>query len=653
MAPTRWMRRPFPSDMADLSNGMAWFAAAASLLLLIVSAFVSGSEIAFFSLGPADRSVLSEAEDDRSRAVIDLLEGPRDGQGPRQLLATILVLNNAVNILIILLSTVLMQHWLPALPAWISTLLQVFGVTFLIVLFGEVLPKVHANRNPLGLARTMARPLKMARTVLRPAWQPMNALAYSLSSRVETAPPDLSVEDLEHAVQVTDSEERSEEEKRILTGIVNFGSKDVKQIMTPRTDVTAFAHDLDWSQIKGKMTECGFSRVPIHTEGLDQVKGILYAKDLIAHRNEEVVDWNTLLRQPFFVPENRMIDDLLRDFQSMKVHLAIVVDEYGGTSGIVTLEDVIEEIVGDISDEFDDEDILYSRINEHTVVFQGKTALVDAYRILGIDGTEFEAEKGESDTLGGFIVEQLARLPKPGESLSFNGLSLVAEAVDRRRVLQVKVTLPNEGHTRADGADGPSGTDGPRKTNGGPMLSLLALLGLTLMGCGGDPPVPRPKGYFRIALHDTLFRPVELDCPLAFPLSAGALLEPVRDFAPDSCWFNIVYPTYRARIHCTYAGGVDLDPVMEDAFQLAYEHEIKADAIRVQQSDRPDGGTALRWNITGDAASPLQFLCTNGQSRFLRGALYFELRPNADSLAPVVSRIGQDVEHLLNRMEWR
>ena len=219
--------------MADLSNGMAWFAAAASLLLLVVSAFVSGSEIAFFSLGPGDRSALSEAEDERSRAVLDLLEGPGDGQGPRQLLATILVLNNAVNILIILLSTVLMQHWLPAMPAWLSVLLQVFGVTFLIVLFGEVLPKVHANRNPLGLARTMARPLKVARTVLRPAWQPMNALAASLSSRVETAPPDLSVEDLEHAVQVTDSEERTEEEKRILSGIVNFGSKDVKQIMTP------------------------------------------------------------------------------------------------------------------------------------------------------------------------------------------------------------------------------------------------------------------------------------------------------------------------------------------------------------------------------------------------------------------------------------
>ena len=634
--------------MVDLTNGVAWIAGVTSVLLLVVSAFVSGSEIAFFSLGPSERSALSEAEDDRSQAVLDLLEGPSGGQGPRQLLATILVLNNAVNILIILLSTVLMHHWLPTLPVWVGTLLHVFGVTLLIVLFGEVLPKVHANRNPLGLARLMARPLRMARLILRPAWQPLNALTAALSSQVESAPPELSVEDLEHAVQITDSEDRSAEENRILSGIVNFGSKDVKQIMTPRTDVTAFSEDIEWSQIKIDIAECGFSRVLIHTDGLDQIKGILYAKDLLAHRQEENVDWNALLRQPFFVPENRMIDDLLRDFQSMKVHLAIVVDEYGGTSGIVTLEDVIEEIVGEISDEFDDEDILYSRINEHTVVFQGKTALVDVYRILGIDGAEFEAEKGESDTVGGFVVEQMARLPKPGEHIDFNGSTLVAEAVDRRRVLQVKVVLPGDAEKKGT----VNGGDSSLGRAGSAFLVVAMCLGMALSGCGGDSFVPRPKGYFRIALHDTVYRSVTLPCPLEFPISRFALLEPVQDFAPDSCWFNLVYPTYCARIHCTYAGGVMLEPVMEDAFQLAYEHEIKADAIRIQRSDRTKGGTAIRWDIAGDAASPIQFLCTDGEDRFLRGALYFELRPNADSLAPVVSRIGEDVEHLLKEISW-
>jgi gliding motility-associated lipoprotein GldD len=336
-----------------------------------------------------------------------------------------------------------------------------------------------------------------------------------------------------------------------------------------------------------------------------------------------------------------MIDDLLRDFQGMKVHLAVVVDEYGGTSGIVTLEDVIEEIVGDISDEFDDEDVFYSRIDERTAVFQGKTALVDVYRIMEIDGAEFEAAKGESDTLGGFVVEQMARLPKPGDRVEFNGITLVAEAADRRRVLQVKIVLPEP-------------TSDQRRRNGsGP--AIVALLGVLSLGagCGQPDPIPRPPGYFRIAMHDTTFRSVVLDCPLTLRVSQAARVETVEDFAPDSCWFNLAYPSYGARIHCTYAGGVDLVPVMDDAFRLAYEHEVKADAIQVRKRDFDAGGTAMTWRIQGNAASPLQFLYTDGQDRFLRGALYFEVRPNADSIAPVLSRIDLDVEHLIANLQWR
>ena len=635
--------------MADLSDGLAWFVALASLLLLTVSAFVSGSEIAFFSLDPSQRSTLSDAEDAPSKTVLALLSTPDEAKGPRRLLATILVLNNAVNILIILLSTVLMKHWLPALPAALATLLQVFGVTFFIVLFGEVLPKVYANRNPLSLARKMAKPLRLAQQLLRPIWQPMNALAGILTRRAESAPPELSVSDLEYAVNITDSAERTDEENRILSGIVNFGSKDVKQIMTPRTGVTALPHELSWGDLKGQLAECGFSRVPIFQDGLDQVKGILYVKDILPQRHQSDFDWNSLLRQPFFVPENRMIDDLLRDFQSMKVHLAIVVDEYGGTSGIVTLEDVIEEIVGDISDEFDDEDILYSRINENTVVFQGKTALIDAYRILGIDGTEFEAEKGESDTLGGFLVEQLARLPKPSEKLVFQGIEIVAEAVDRRRVLQVKVTLSEgEAPTKEENNDQKRGLN----FRSGASILLAAVLSFALAGCLDSNVVPRPKGYFRIALHDTVYRSVDLDCPVQLELSNAARLEPIRNFAPDSCWFNIVYPSYKARIHCTYAGNVNLDPVLKDAFSLAYEHEVKADAIEIERTDLDNGGMNLTWNILGDAASPLQFLSTDGKNQFLRGALYFELRPNSDSLGPVTARLAADVDHLVAHLDW-
>ena len=628
--------------MVDLSGFHLWIAASASLLLLLASAFISGSEIAFFSLDPQERKSLEESEDGRSRLVLSLLNTPDAERGARQLLATILVLNNTVNILIILLSTVLLQHWLGDLPPVVGTLLHVFGVTFLIVLFGEVLPKVYANRYPRALAERMARVLSISKGILRPVWQPLNAMASWLSPRSGMA-PELSVEDLEHAVNVTDSGERTEEENRILSGIVNFGSKDVKQIMRPRTDVTSFAHDLPWVDLKSAMAESGFSRVPIHEEGLDQIRGVLYAKDLLPHRNAADFDWNSLLRQPFFVPENRMIDDLLRDFQSMKVHLAVVVDEYGGTSGIVTLEDVIEEIVGDISDEFDDEDVLYSRIDERTVVFQGKTALVDAYRILDIDGSQFESAKGESDTLGGFVVEQLARLPKPGETLFFNGIKLVTEAADRRRVLQVKVVLPVE-----EGGSVDPGTIG---RGGLGTLLLLCCFGLGV-GCSSPPSVPRPAGYFRIAVHDTAFMQVALDCPITLPVSSSAQLEQVRDFAPDSCWFNLVYPEYRARVHCTYAGGVDLEAVSEDAFKLAYEHEVKADAIQVRQREYQNGGQSTMWRIAGDAASPLQFLCTDGRDQFLRGALYFEVRPNGDSIAPVVSRMEVDIEHLMANLLW-
>lgn len=632
----------------DFPDALLWAAPVASVLLLVASAFISGSEIAFFSLDPQDRQALEEAEDKKSQLVLALLNKPDAENGARQLLATILVLNNTVNILIILLSSVLMHHWMMALPPLVGTLLHVFGITFLIVLFGEVLPKVYANRNPLALAYRMARILSISKGLLKPIWLPLNAMADWLSPESGAA-PDLSVEDLEHAVNVTDSEERSDEENRILSGIVNFGSKDVKQIMRPRMDMTAFSFDMPWQELKAAMADSGFSRVPIHEEGVDQIRGILYAKDLLQHRNEEDFDWNRLLRPPFFVPENRMIDDLLRDFQSMKVHLAVVVDEYGGTSGIVTLEDVMEEIVGEISDEFDDEDVFYSRVDEHTVVFQGKTALVDVYRILEMDGSAFEAAKGESDTLGGFVVEQLARIPKPGESLVHAGVKLHVEAVDHRRVLQVKVHLPKGTPTASKG----SGKGETKSNNLGISGVFLVALSAMAAGCTSENTVPRPPGYFRIAVHDTAYQSIALTCPLQLEVSQSALFEPVKEFAPDSCWFNLAYPRYKARIHCTYAGNIALDPVVEDAFELAYEHEIKADAIQVSSREYEQGGMAVKWALAGNAASPIQFLCTDGQNRFLRGALYFEVRPNGDSLSPVVSRLDADIEHLMANIQWR
>ena len=244
-------------------------------------------------------------------------------------------------------------------------------------------------------------------------------------------------------------------------------------------------------------------------------------------------------------------------------------------------------------------------------------------------------------------MEQLARLPRPGESVTFEGIQLVTEAADRRRVLQVKVVSKGTSPKPREDRNSP---------RAGGMGAAMALLSASLFlgaGCSAPPPVPRPAGYYRIAMHDTAFRTVELACPLMLDVALAARVEPVQEFAPDSCWFNLVYPRYNARIHCTYGGGVALEPVMEDAFKLAYEHEIKADAIEVRKRDYEKGGVAVTWRIAGNAASPLQFLCTDGEDQFLRGALYFEVRPNGDSLAPITSRLGMDVEHLMANLHWR
>ena len=421
-----------------------WLATISMAALLVVSGAVSGSEIAFFSLKPQDYLDLDEREDKQSEMAYRLLTKPDTQLAPRRLLATILVLNNAVNIVIILISTVVMRSAFPEGslgPVW-EWAVHIFAVTFIIVLFGEVIPKIYASRNSQAFVIKMAMPLALAQRVLLPVARPMMAFSGLIERKLaKSRKDDVSVEDLEHALALTDSGERSEDEKRILSGIVSFGKKDVKQIMTPRVDVTAFSIDTPWSVLLPEMVASGHSRIPIYSNSFDEISGVLYVKDLTGQRKEEDLDWSSLLRRPFFVTENMKIDDLLRDFQSRKVHLAVVVDEYGGTSGIVTMEDVIEEIVGEIADEFDQEQVQYSRVSQEVYVFQGKTTLVDMYRILGVDGEEMEAAKGESDSIGGFMVEQAGRLLNSGDELTFDGLKFVVESADRRRIIQVRVDI--------------------------------------------------------------------------------------------------------------------------------------------------------------------------------------------------------------------
>lgn len=418
-------------------------------VLLFLSALVSGSEVAFFSLSPSDIQQLKEDEEGNGVRILRVLESPDFERGPRNLLATILVLNNLVNIVIILLSTVVVESILPegsTAPALVFAV-NIVGVTALLVLFGEVVPKVYATSHRLQLAGMMALPLQIAQSALFVLWKPLVALGTWIESQWKPRTGEnVSVEELEHALQLTDNIERTDEEKRIFEGIVAFGLKDVKQIMTPRTDVYALDVELGWKAMLDDVLDNGFSRIPVYRESLDRLEGILFIKDLLPYFDRDDYEWNSLLREPFYVPENKKIDDLLREFQGRKMHMAVVVDEYGGTSGIVTLEDVMEEIVGEITDEFDEDDIHFSKLDEHNYVFEGKTALIDLYRILEIDGEAFEAAKGDSDTLAGFVVELAGKIPLKGERYTFDTYAFTVEAADRRRVKRVKVTLLLDEH---------------------------------------------------------------------------------------------------------------------------------------------------------------------------------------------------------------
>jgi putative hemolysin len=404
------------------------------IVLLGFSGLISGSEIAFFSLTPAQRKDLGESTDRNSQRVVQLLEEPDLEQGSKSLLATILIANNFINIAIVLISTLVADQVLPIGMTQMEELIWNIGViTFLIVLFGEVIPKVYATSHNVQLSKFTALPLAGIKKLVNPLGKILiRSSKFLEGSTSQSNGINISVDELGHALELTNDDHRTDEEQKILEGIVNFGSKDAKQIMTSRVDMIAFSQETTF---------------PVYHNSLDEIIGILYTKDLLPHLHSEEFGWQELVRSAFIVTENKKIDDLLKEFQERKIHLAIVVDEYGGTSGLVTLEDIIEEIVGDISDEFDDDDLQYSRLDETTYIFEGKTPLVDAYRILEIDGSPFEALKGESDTLAGFVIEQSGKIPVKGEEIYFNGLTFTVEAADKRRIKRLKLTIKSDDKT--------------------------------------------------------------------------------------------------------------------------------------------------------------------------------------------------------------
>lgn len=412
--------------------------------LLICSALISGAEVAFFSLTPANFISGNGKRSNTQKIVIKLLEKPK------KLLATILVANNAINIAIILLFDTLTDEFFENMNTLVfgidfRFIVEVGIVTFLILLFGEILPKVYASRNNEKFSNFMAYPLNVLDTLFSPLSTPMRALTLAIHDRLGKQRSYISIDHLSQALELTREEDTTHEEQKILKGIVSFGNTETKQVMRPRMDIFGLNENQEFKEIIPEIIENGYSRIPVYKDNIDQVTGILYVKDLLPFLNEKNFDWVSLKRDPYFIPENKKLDDLLNEFKTKKIHLAIVVDEYGGTSGLISLEDIIEEIVGDISDEFDDEDLVYSKLDETNYVFEGKTTLRDFYRIIRLqDTTQFEENRGESETLAGFLLEISGGFPKRNEIITFLNYKFTVEVIDDKRIKQIKLSIEPE-----------------------------------------------------------------------------------------------------------------------------------------------------------------------------------------------------------------
>ncbi|WP_338732587.1 gliding motility-associated protein GldE [Mangrovimonas cancribranchiae] len=414
------------------------FGFALLFVLLLCSALISGAEVALFSLTKSDVENSIEEDVAAIKIVSALLERPK------KLLATILIANNFVNIAIVILFAYLGEFLFKSLTtAWLRFVIEVVVVTFFILLFGEILPKIYASRNNLRFATFMAYPLKILDTIFSPLSLPMRSITIGIHKRLGKQKTNISVDQLSQALELTSEEDTTSEEHKILQGIVSFGNTDTKQVMKPRIDIFALNINQKYQDVIPEIVNNGYSRIPVFEDNIDNVKGVLYVKDLLPHIDKKQFDWTTLLRAPFFVPENKKLDDLMVEFQEKKVHLAIVVDEYGGTSGVISLEDIIEEIVGDISDEFDDEDLVYSKLDKNNYVFEGKTPLKDFYKIIKIDdNTIFEEKKGEAETIAGFVLEISGSFPKLGSKINYKNYVFTIESLDKKRLKRIKVTIP-------------------------------------------------------------------------------------------------------------------------------------------------------------------------------------------------------------------
>jgi len=409
------------------------------LILLILSALTSGSEVAFFAL---DKTRLSSNPGSK---LINKIEQLLDK--PQRLLATILISNNFINIAIVILFASIDNPYLKSLNSpIIETLIEVGVIGVLILFIGDILPKIYANRKPLVFSKIMVIPIFfLDRYVLFFLNNPMGKSMSFFVSYLSINSKQLSVDELSQALDLTDSNETTIEEKKILKGIVNFGNLETRQIMCPRVDMFAVKKKMNISDIIEKVINKGFSRVPVYENTMDKIIGVLYVKDLIPYLDKQDFNWNELLREPLYVPENKKLDDLLNEFKSKKIHMAIVVDEYGGTSGLITLEDVMEEIFGELNDEFDEDDSLFSKLDDNTYIFDAKINLQDFYKAIELkDFSSFEEISAEVETLGGLLIEKAQRIPRVGQVITHQDFKFVIEIVDKKRIRQVKAILTNK-----------------------------------------------------------------------------------------------------------------------------------------------------------------------------------------------------------------
>jgi putative hemolysin len=426
-----------PIAQVDTSSSLTYYALniGTLVLLLLLNGIISGSEVAFFSLTSDERARCRESDVSSERAIMKLLDNPQ------RLLATLLIFINLVNITFIVLASVLTYKITGSKDSTITTVILTFGVTFVIVFFGELIPKVYANQNNLRFAKLTVPIVEFANLIFKPISSMLLGISSLFANSIARKGYNITAEELNHALEITTGKDTTEKEKDILKGVVNFGNTSSRQVMRSRLDITAF--DLDWNfhELMDKINKSGYSRVPVYKEKIDKIEGILYIKDLLAHIDkDEHFEWQPLLHTPFFIPENKKIDDLLYDFQEKRVHMAIVVNEYGETEGLVTMEDIIEEIVGDIHDEYDEESIDFKKIDDNTYEFEAKTALNDFNKILNIDNETFEKVKGESESLAGLVLELFGRLPNASEEIEFENYKFNVISADPKRIKRVRVT---------------------------------------------------------------------------------------------------------------------------------------------------------------------------------------------------------------------